>query len=59
MGAKFEVFKDGRGEYRCRLKAPNGQIIASSEGYKSKDSALNGVASVKKNAADAIVDDQS
>jgi hypothetical protein len=59
VAAKFEVYKDARGEYRFRLKAPNGQIIASSEGYKSKDSALNGVASVQKNAADAIVDDQS
>lgn len=59
VAAKFEVYKDARGEYRFRLKAPNGQIIASSEGYKSKDSALNGVASVQKNAADALVDDQS
>jgi len=48
--AKFEVFKDKAGEYRFRLKAPNGEIIAaSSEGYKAKKSCMNGIKSVKKN----------
>ena len=50
---KFEVYTDKAGEYRFRLKATNGQIIAVSEGYTSEAGCLNGVESVKKNAADA------
>ena len=54
---KFEVYKDKKGEFRFRLKAKNGQIIATSEGYKTLASAKKGIASVKKNSADAPVDD--
>ena len=50
---KFEVYQDGEGEYRFRLKAKNGQIIAASEGYKELKSCLNGIESVRKNAQDA------
>ena len=46
---KFEVYKDKAGEYRFRLKAPNGEIIAVSEGYRSKKSCTDGIQSVKKN----------
>jgi len=46
---KFEVYKDKAGEYRFRLKAPNGEIIAVSEGYKAKKSCMNGIKSVKRN----------
>lgn len=53
---KFEVYQDKAGEYRFRLKATNGQVIATGEGYKAKASCLNGVESVKKNAADASVE---
>jgi uncharacterized protein YegP (UPF0339 family) len=50
---KFEVYQSGaKKEYRFRLKADNGQIILSSEGYTTKDSCLNGIESVKKNSAD-------
>ena len=52
---KFEVYTDKSGEYRFRLKATNGEVIAVSEGYKSKASCLNGIESVKKNAPDAKV----
>lgn len=52
---KFEVYTDKAGEFRFRLKARNGQIIAVSEGYKAKPSCLNGIASVKKNAPDAEI----
>ena len=52
---KFEVYTDKAGEYRFRLKATNGQIIAVSEGYTSEAGCLNGVESVKKNAADAEI----
>ena len=52
---KFEIYLDKAGEYRFRLKATNGEIIATSEGYKSKAAVLNGVDSVRKNAADAEI----
>ena len=39
---KFQVYVDKAGEYRFRLKATNGEIIATSEGYKAKASCLNG-----------------
>jgi uncharacterized protein YegP (UPF0339 family) len=51
--AKFEVYQSGKNnEFRFRLKADNGQIILSSEGYTTKAACLNGIESVKKNAAD-------
>jgi len=59
MAAKFEVYKDARGEFRFRLKAANGEIIASSEGYKSKAAAQNGVESVRTNAPTATLVDQT
>ncbi len=52
---KFEVYADKAGEFRFRLKAGNGQIIATSEGYKSKSGCMNGIESVKKNAPEAEV----
>ncbi len=52
---KFEMYVDKAGEYRFRLKARNGEIIAVSEGYKKKPSCLNGIDSVKKNAPDAPI----
>jgi len=53
MAGKFELYKDKAGEFRFRLKAGNGQNILASEGYKDKSGAVNGIESVKKNAADA------
>ena len=52
---KFELYMDKAGEYRFRLKATNGEVIATSEGYKSKASCENGIESVKKNAPDAAI----
>ena len=52
---KFEMYLDKAGEVRFRLKARNGEIIATSEGYKAKASCLNGIESVKKNAPDAEI----
>ena len=52
---KFEVYTDKAGEFRIRLKATNGQVIAVSEGYKAIASCLNGIESVKKNAPEAEV----
>ncbi len=57
MAGKFELYKDKGGKFRFRLKASNGQIIASSEAYNSKKSAENGIASVQKNAPYAAIND--
>ncbi|MEV5961833.1 YegP family protein [Kribbella sp. NPDC051952] len=60
MAGKFELYKDKSGEFRFRLKAGNGEVIAtSSESYKTKAAAENGIESIKKNAPDAKVDDQT
>lgn len=55
---KFEMYIDKAGEYRFRLKATNGQTIATSEGYGAKAGCLNGIDSVKRNASDAEIDEQ-
>ncbi len=55
---KFEMYIDKAGEYRFRLKATNGQTIATSEGYSAKAGCLNGIDSVKRNASDAEIDEQ-
>ena len=52
---KFEIYADKAGEFRFRLKATNGQVIAVSEGFKAMASCVNGVESVKKNAVDAAI----
>ena len=52
---KFEIYTDKKGEFRYRLKATNGQIIAVGEAYKAKKSCLNGVESVRKNAANGKI----
>ena len=52
---KFEVYVDKAGEFRFRLKARNGEIIAVGEGYKAKASCLNGIDSIRRNAPDADV----
>ena len=53
---KFEVYKDKAGEFRFRLKATNGQVIATGEGYKALAGCMNGIESVKKNAPDAEIE---
>ncbi len=52
---KFEVYKDKTGQYRFRLKASNGEIIASGEAYTSKEACLKGINSIKKDAAKAKI----
>ena len=54
---KFEIYADKAGEFRFRLKARNGQIIATSEGYTTKNACENGVESVRKNAPEAAVEE--
>ncbi|PJE02609.1 MAG: DUF1508 domain-containing protein [Mycobacterium sp.] len=57
MAAQFEIFQDKAGEFRFRLKAANGEVIASSQGYTTKASAQKGIDSVKANASGAAVVD--
>lgn len=52
---KYELYEDKSGKFRFRLKARNGQIIATSEAYNAKSSALNGIESVRKNAPEAEI----
>ena len=52
---KFEMYQDKAGEFRFRLKARNGEIIGTSEGYTAKAGCLNGIESVQKNAPEAEV----
>ena len=58
MAHKFEIYKDKRGEFRVRFKY-NSEVMFASEGYSSKSSAKNAIASVKKNAPDAEIEDNS
>lgn len=55
---KFEMYTDKKGEFRFRLKAKNGQIIATGEGYKAKAGCKNGIESIRKNAPDAAVEEE-
>lgn len=55
INPKFEIYKDKAGEFRFRLKAKNGQIIATSEGYKAKASCKNGIESVRRNVVNAEI----
>lgn len=57
MNAKFEIFKDIKGEYRFRLRAPNNEIIAQSEGYTTKQNCENGIIAIKNYASDADIID--
>ncbi len=59
MAGKFEVYQDKKGQYRFRLKAGNGQVIATGEGYTTKKACLNGIESIRKNAPDAKLHDQT
>lgn len=55
MAGKFELWVDKGGDWRFNLKASNGQVIATSQGYASRASAVNGIESVKTNAPDAEI----
>lgn len=58
LAATFEVYKDKSGEFRWRLVAHNKQVIATcGQGYSDKRDCMNGIESVKKHAADAVVAD--
>ncbi len=50
---KFEIYTDSAGEFRFRIRATNGNILVSSQGYKQKASAKNAIETIKAKAADA------
>jgi uncharacterized protein YegP (UPF0339 family) len=56
MAAKFEVYKSGA-QFRWRLKAGNGEIVATGEAYKTRSGAMDGVEAVKRAAAAAVTED--
>ncbi len=56
---KFEIKKSSSGQFRFNLVASNGQVVATSESYARKQSALDTIASIRKNASDADVNDLS
>ena len=53
---RMELYQDKREEFRFRLRARNGQIIAVSEGYSSKSACLSGLESVISNAPTAEIE---
>ena len=59
MAYKFQVYKDKAGEYRFRFRASNGEIMFASEGYKAKASAASAIESIKKNAPEAEVEEET
>jgi uncharacterized protein YegP (UPF0339 family) len=57
-GATFEIYQDSRKEYRWRLKAANGQVIATSgQGYKAKADCRHGIEVIQKEAATAKIEE--
>ena len=56
-GGRFEVYQDKAGKFRWRLKAVNGEVVASGEAYESKSGAIEGTAAVQRAAAGASVED--
>jgi len=57
MAGKFEIYKDAKGEFRFRLKASNGEVVATGEGYTTKAGAIGGTEAVQRAADGATVDD--
>lgn len=55
MAGKFEVYQDRAGKYRFRLKASNGEVVASGEAYETKSAAKQGCEAVQRAADGAAV----
>ena len=55
MAAKFEIYEDSRGQFRFRLKAGNGEVVATGEGYQTRAGAIRGTEAVKRAAAEAAI----
>ena len=59
MPGKYVIKKGSTGKFRFSLLSTNGQVVATSQAYNSKATCMNGVRSVQKLAADAVVEDQT
>ena len=59
MTMKFTIYKDKGGEFRFRLVATNGNVLASSEGYAAKASAQSAIDRIKSDASGADVVDET
>lgn len=57
MAGKFEVYEDGAGKFRFRLKAGNGEVVATGQAYETKAAAVKGTKAVQRAAADATIKD--
>jgi uncharacterized protein YegP (UPF0339 family) len=57
MSGKFEIYKDGEGEYRFRLRSRHGEVVATGESYPTKDGVKRGIAAVLRAAAGAKIED--
>ncbi|MCW3158354.1 YegP family protein [Micropruina sonneratiae] len=55
MAGKFEVYEDSAGKYRFRLKAGNGEVVATGQGYASLSGAKDGCEAVQRAAAGATI----
>lgn len=55
MAGKFEVYEDKAGKFRFRLKAGNGEVVASGEAYETKAAAIKGTEAVQRAAEGAPV----
>ena len=53
---KYQIYKDNTDKFRFRLKASNGEIIAESEGYETKEGCLNGIEVVNSSCQSEIED---
>lgn len=56
---KFVVKRAANGQFRFNVVASNGQVVATSESYTRKASAMETIASIQKNAGDAAIDDET
>ncbi|MGW0251068.1 YegP family protein [Nocardia goodfellowii] len=58
MAAKFEIFRDKNGDsFYFHLRAPNGEVIAASQGYTTKAAAEKGIKAIKEHAPTAATED--
>jgi len=55
--SNFEVYKDEVGQYRWRLRANNGEIVAVGEAYTREEDAFRGAEDAKKTMGDTEVED--
>jgi uncharacterized protein YegP (UPF0339 family) len=57
MAGTFEIYQDAKGQYRFRLKARNGEVVATGESYTTKAGAIKGIGAVQRAAEGAAVKD--